>query len=153
MQGPGRVPVAAAVAWRIATRTSWTTCEQPGLWTIRVSGSGVYEVMVQARRATGISRIQLASADSTGSRAVPTAGVEDVATLKISGTFTEIRSTLVTGEFRKLVDLPLERSDAEGSYVSRFTPDAESFRVIITGMDADGFAVQRMPAPLLEPRR
>ena len=126
---------------------------QPGLWTIRVSGSGVYAVMVQARSATGISRVQFASADSTISRAVPTAGVENVATLKISGTFTEIRGSLVSGEFQKMADLPFERGDAEGSYVSRFTPGAESFRVMIACTDAEGFAVQRMHAPLLTPVR
>lgn len=132
-----------------ALRMVIVTKPQPGLWTIRISGSGVAGVMVQARSAIGISRVQFASADGALSRALPTAGVENVSTLRISGTFTQIRGSLVSGEFRKMADLPLDRGDAEGSYVSRFTPGAEGFRVMIAGTDADGFAVQRMHAPLL----
>ena len=136
-----------------ALRMVIVTKPQPGLWTIRVSGSGVAAIMVQARSATGISRIQFATADGAISRAVPTAGVENVAALRISGTFTRISGSLVSGEFRKMADLPLERGDGEGSYVSRFTPGAAAFRLMIAGTDADGFAVQRMHAPLLTPVR
>lgn len=136
-----------------ALRVVIVTKPTPGLWTIRLSGSGVAGITVQAQSATGISRIQFASADSTISRAVPIAGVENIATSRISGTLTRIRGSLVSGEFRKIADLPLERGDAEGSYVWRFTPGAESFRVMIAGTDAEGFAVQRMHAPLLTPAR
>lgn len=136
-----------------AMRMVIVTKPQPGLWTIRVSGSGVAGVTVQAQSAMGISRVQFGSADGTISRAVPIAGIENVATVKISGTFTEIRGSLVSGEFRKMADLPLERGDAEGSYVSRFTPGAESFRVMIAGTDAEGVAFQRVHAPLLTPGR
>ena len=38
---------------------------EPGAWTIRVSGSGVSGVMVQARSAIGISQVQVAPAGGT----------------------------------------------------------------------------------------
>jgi hypothetical protein len=126
---------------------------QPGVWTIRVSGSGVYGVMAQARSAIGISGIQFLAAGSTVSRAVPAAGVENVATVQITGPVTAIRGSLVTGEFQRMADLPLERGDAEGTYVSRFTPGSESFRVMIAGTDAKGVSYQRLHAPLFTPVR
>ena len=69
--------------------------------------------------------------------------------MQISGKVTDIRASLVSGEFRKIADLPLEAGDTEGSYVSRFTPGAQGFRVLITGKDAEGVAFQRLHAPLL----
>jgi len=69
--------------------------------------------------------------------------------MQISGKSTEIRASLVSGEFRKIADLPLEASEAAGSYTSRFTPGAQGFRVLITGKDAEGVVFQRLHAPLL----
>ena len=122
---------------------------EPGIWTIRVSGSGVSGVMVQARSAIGISQVQFALSGSTTSKPVPTVGVEHVVRMQISGKFTEIRASLVSGEFRRISDLPLEAGDTEGSYVSRFTPGTQGFRVLIAGKDAAGVVFQRLHAPLL----
>ena len=122
---------------------------EPGMWTIRVSGSGVSGVVVQARSATGISQVQFAPAGSATFTAVPAAGVENVVRMQISGKSTEIRASLVSGEFRKIADLPLEAGEAAGSYTSRFTPGAQGFRVLITGKDAEGVVFQRLHAPLL----
>jgi hypothetical protein len=73
--------------------------------------------------------------------------------IQISGTFTDIRASLVSAEFRTIVDLPLEADDRAGSYMSRFTPNAQHFRVLIAGKDAQGVAFQRLHAPLLTPMR
>ncbi len=69
--------------------------------------------------------------------------------LHVTGKVAEIRASLVTGELRRLVDLPLEAGETDGSYLSRFTPGAEPFRILVAGKDADGVAFQRMHAPLL----
>ena len=55
------------------------------------------------------------------------------------------RNALDSGAYRPHV--------AEGSYLLRFTPGPESFRVLVTGTDADGFAFQRMSALLVTPMR
>jgi hypothetical protein len=120
-----------------------------GLWTVRVSGSGVSGVTVQARSAIAIERVQFTSADGSRSGAVPVAGVENIATVQVSGRFAQIRGSLVNAAFRKMADLPLERGEREGSYVARFTPGPESFRVMITGTDAAGVTFQRVHTPLL----
>lgn len=56
-----------------------------GAWTIRVSGSGVSGVMVQARSALGISQLQFAPSGTTTLTAVPAVGVENVVRMQISG--------------------------------------------------------------------
>jgi hypothetical protein len=126
---------------------------EPGIWTIRISGSGVSGVVAQARGAIGISQLRFTPSGSATSSALPAAGVENVMKMQISGTFTELRASLVSGQFQKIADLQLERGDTEGSYVSRFTPGAQGFRVLIAGKDAEGAAFQRMHATLLTPAR
>jgi hypothetical protein len=126
---------------------------EPGVWTIRVSGSGVAGVVAQARSAIGITQVQFAPAGRTTFTAVPTAGVENVVKIHVSGHTADIRASLVSGELRRIAELPLEAGETAGSYLSRFTPGAEGFRILITGTDAGGVAFQRIHAPLLTPIR
>ena len=126
---------------------------EPGIWTIRISGSGVSGVVAQARSAIGV-QVQFARSGSTAFGAVPVLGAENVVRIRISGKVTDVRASLVGGDFRKIADLPLEAGDgdAEGSYVSRFTPAAQAFRVLVAGKDAEGVVFERLQAPLLTAR-
>ena len=124
---------------------------EPGIWTIRVSGSGVSGVVAQARSAIGIAQVQFAPPGSTTFTAVPTAGVENTVRIYVGGKPSEIKASLVSGEFRRIAELPLEAGD--GFYLSRCTPGADGFRILIEGKDADGVAFQRMHAPLFAPIR
>jgi hypothetical protein len=85
--------------------------------------------------------------------AIPLAGVENTVRLHVSGDAPDIRASLVSGNFQQLADLPLAAGEATGTYLSRFTPDAAPFRVLVTGKDTDGFFFQRMSAPLVTPAR
>ena len=126
---------------------------EPGIWSLRVSGSGISGVVVQTRSAIGIARPEFAPAPGTTFAAIPSAGVENTLRIRMSGHAFDLHASLVNGGLQQLADLPLAAGDTEGSYVSRFTPGAEAFRVLVTGMDADGFPVQRMSAPLITPMR
>lgn len=126
---------------------------EPGVWTIRVSGNGVAGVVAQARSAIGITQVQFAPAGRTTFTAVPTANVENVVKIHVSGKTADIRASLVSGEFRRIAELPLEAGETDGAYLSRFTPGVEGFRVLIAGTDAAGVAFQRIHAPLLTPMR
>ena len=126
---------------------------EPGTWTLRVAGSGVSAVVVQAKSAIGIGRVDFAPAPGTTFTAIPSRGIENAVRIPMSGRIFELRASLVSGLFQQLADLPLVAGDTEGLYMSRLTPDAESFRVLVTGTDADGFAFQRMSAPLVTPMR
>jgi hypothetical protein len=122
---------------------------EPGIWTIRTSGSGVAGLVVQARSAIQISPVQFAPSGSTTFTTVPAAGVENVVRIQMTGRFAEIRASTVTGGLQKIADLPLEPGPTDGSYVSRFTPGTQAFRILVEGKDATGVGFQRMLAPLL----
>jgi hypothetical protein len=126
---------------------------EPGMWAVRVAGSGISGVVVQARSGIGISRPEFAPAAGTTFAAVPSAGVQNTLRIRTSGRTSDLRASLVSGQFTLLADLPLEIGETEGEYVSRFTPGTEPFRLLITGRDADGLNFQRMSAPLVSPMR
>jgi hypothetical protein len=126
---------------------------QPGIWTVRVAGRGVSGVIVQARSPVGISNLEFAPAQGTTFTALPTFGVENALRMQITGQLAEFQASLVSGVDVPLGPLPVSAGDTEGSYVARFTPSSEGFRVMIVGRDAKGFAVQRMFAPLFTPLR
>jgi hypothetical protein len=126
---------------------------EPGIWILRVSGSGVSGVVAQARSAIGLSQVQFAPAGSRTFSAVPTPGVENVVRIQMSGKPADVTASLVSGEFRRIAELPLDAGDTEGTYVSRFTPGPEGFRILVAGKDAGGVAFQRLHAPLLAPVR
>ena len=126
---------------------------EPGVWTIRTAGSGIAGVMVQARSALGIAQVQFAAVGSTAFTSVPLPGVENVVKIGITGHATEVEAFVVNGAFRRIATLPLRAEETEDSYVSRFTPGAEGFRLTVTGKDADGIPFQRVHAPLFTPNR
>ena len=95
---------------------------EPGVWTLRVAGSGMAGVMVQARSALGIADVQFAAAGSTAFTREPVAGVENSVRITISGRATQVEASLVDGAFRRVAPLPLTADASAGSYVSRFTP-------------------------------
>jgi hypothetical protein len=121
---------------------------ESGVWTVRVAGTGVSGVVVQARSAIGIGRVEFARAGDTTFRAIPWAGVENDVRIRVSGQVSELRASVVSGGLQQVADLPLAEGESAGTYLSRFTPGADGVRVLITGRDADGSPFQRMDAPL-----
>jgi hypothetical protein len=126
---------------------------QAGVWTVRVAGRGVAGVIAQARSPLGIANLEFAPAQGTTFTALPTFGVENALRMRISGQLAQFQASLVSGVDALLGALPISAGDSEATYVSRFTPNSEGFRVMIVGKDSDGFAVQRIYAPLFTPLR
>ena len=126
---------------------------EPGTWTLRVAGSGISGVVVQARSGIGISPPEFAPAPGTTFTAIPTAGLPHTVRIRLSGRASELGASLVSGQFVSLGELALAAGENEGTYVSRLTPGAEAFRLLVTGKDANGVAFQRMSAPLVTPTR
>ncbi len=125
---------------------------EPGIWTLRVSGSGISGLVVQARSAIGIAQVEFAPSQGGAFTARPSAGVENAVKVRISGGVTDVQGSLVSGGFVPVAKLRWEMSDAAESYVSRFTPGPEGFRVVIVGNDSQGVAFQRVYAPLIGSR-
>jgi len=123
-----------------------------GIWTLRVSGSGIGGIVVQARSAVGIGRAEFAAAQGPAFAAMPSPGVENTVRVRISGDVTDVQGSIVNGASKRIATLPREAGETPELYVSRFTPTSEGFRLLIAGKDSEGLAFQRMTAPLISPR-
>jgi hypothetical protein len=121
----------------------------PGMWTMRVAGGGISGIVVQARSGIGISEPDFAPAPQTTFAAIPAAGVQNTVRIRVSGRVSNLRASLVSGQFTVFTELPLARGETDGTYLSRFTPGREAFRLLVTGNDAGGVPFQRMAAPLI----
>ena len=122
---------------------------ETGVWTLRVGGSGVGGVMVQARSALSIASVEFASTGSTAFSVAPALGVENIVRLAITGAPIEWEASLVDASSRQVMMLTLSAGETPGSYLSRFTPGTEGFRVRIAGKDGNGVPFQRVHAPLV----
>jgi hypothetical protein len=136
-----------------AERMVIVTRPERGVWTLRVSGSGIGGIVVQARSAIGIARVEFAPVPGTGFAAMPSPGVENVLRVRMSGDVTDVQASMVNGALKRIATLPREAGESADLYVSHFTPGAEGFRLLIVGKDAEGLAFQRMSAPLITPVR
>ena len=132
-----------------AERMVIVTRPERGVWTLRVSGSGIGGIVVQARSAIGIGRVEFTSAQSTGFAATPSAGVENAVRVRMSGDVTDVQASIVNGALKRIATLPREAGETAEWYVSHFTPGVEGFRLLIVGKDTEGLAFQRMSAPLM----
>jgi hypothetical protein len=134
-----------------AERMVIVTHPQPGVWAIRLAGSGLAGVTVQARSALALGHVEFAPHGSQTYRATPSASVENDVRLFVSAPLADLQASIVDGVFERVAELPLATGDGASSYVARFTPRMEGFRVLVAGKDANGFAFQRLHAPLLTP--
>ena len=140
----GEVSDVSSRAWRVVVMKQPET----GVWTIRVDGSGLVAVSVQGRSALEIAQVQFGVVGSTVLDHSPRPGVENVVLIQLDGATTQLEVSLVDATFKKIAPLPLTPGPTEGAYLSRFTPGAAPFRVLVEGKDANGVAFQRLHAPL-----
>jgi hypothetical protein len=136
-----------------AVRMVRTVRPEPGIWTIRVAGSGVAGVMVQARSTLALAGIEFAPAGTTSFSPVPSPGIENVLRISLSDRATDVQASLVNAAFRRMASLTLRPRDTNGAYLSLFTPGPDGFRVMVEGKTSDGTPFQRVHAPLFTPAR
>ena len=136
----------------VAVRMIIVSRPEPGTWTVRVSGKGLAGVIVKARSASGIASVEFAPAGATTFTRLPVAGVENAVRIRVSGHAANVEASLVDAVSKPIASLPLEPSDADGSYQSRFTPGSAGFRVMITGQGENATAIQRVYASLFTAR-
>ena len=136
----------------VAARMVVVSKPEAGVWTVRVSGSGLAGVVVKARSVVHIASVEFAPAGTRDFRSLPTAGVENVVRIRTRGRVVRPEAALVDAASRQIAALPLSGDEAGGVYQSRFTPGVDGFRVMITGTGEDGTALQRVYAPLFTAR-
>ncbi len=126
---------------------------EPGVWTIRASGSGVAAIVVQARTELGITGVQFAAAGTSTFTPLPAASAENVIRIRLSGGPTDVRASLIDATSTQITALARTADDPEGFFGARFKPVPRAFRVMVAGTTADGAAFQRVHAPLFAPLR
>jgi hypothetical protein len=154
VSGPSGEPVTgdgAGSSASVAERRIAVAGPAPGIWTIRVAGSGLAGVTVKARSALGIEDVEFGLPGGASFGPLPTAAVENVVKITVSGRPAHIEAALVDAASKEVAPLALTPLDG-GTYVARFTPGSEAFRVLIRGQDAGGVPFQRVHAPLIAAR-
>ena len=71
----------------------------------------------------------------------------------MTGAPTELEASLVEASSRQVMILTLSAGETPGTYLSRFTPGTEGFRVRVAGKDGNGVAFQRVHASLITTTR
>src|SRR5262245_27496105 len=84
---------------------------EPGAWTLRVVGSGISGVVVQARSGIGISPPEFARAPNTTFAVIPSPGVQNTLRLRLSGRAFDPGATVVNGQLTSHAELPLAPGD------------------------------------------
>jgi hypothetical protein len=135
----------------------------PGIWRVRVSGRGLFSLVVQGRSEVSLDAVEFVrEAGRPGhegllpSHEPPKAGVPQMLRIAVSGPVADVRARLVTSMFAELQPLSLRgvsQDDDQQEWVAVVTPPPGAFRVVVTGRDERGSVVQRVHAPLLESAR
>jgi von Willebrand factor A domain-containing protein 7 len=135
----------------------------PGVWRVRVSGRGLFSLVVQGRSEVSLDAVEFVrEAGLPGregllpTREPPRAGVPQILRVKVSGPVADVRARLVTSIFEDLQPLSLRALSQdvdEQEWLADITLRPGAFRVVVTGRDERGYLVQRVHAPLLEATR
>ena len=119
----------------------------PGEWRVRLSGTRLFLVTVQAKGGLSVE----------GPRFIPDdpleAGRARVLRFSASPEARDVHARLVTQGFQDLGAVPLRivRDDTGEQFAGEITPPARPFRLVVTGHDGAGFPFQRVHAPLFDP--
>ena len=135
-----------------AVRLFVVKAPDPGAWTVRVAGRGVFSVVVSAK-----SDLALSYAVVEGDKPIPglpVAGKSQRLEANVSRTVTDVSFEFLSPAGKRLQALALTRSDAlPRQYAGEVTPPNAEFRLAVSGTDSRGFRFQRMTnAYFLVPR-
>jgi hypothetical protein len=132
----------------------------PGIWRVRVSGRGLFSLVVQGRSEVSLDAVEFVrEAGRPGHEGLlpthepPKAGVPQMLRIAVSGPVADVRARLVTSIFEDLQSLSLRvvsQDDDDQEWLAVVTPRPGAFRVVVSGRDERGYVVQRVHAPLLE---
>lgn len=127
---------------------------EPGTWTVRASGRGVFAVVVQARSALALGQVQLL--ERSGAELLPTiqpgaAGSRQLVAISLGGSTGAWHAGLVsaTGESLGAVAAVRQGPGSAYDWIGELTVPRVPFRIAVSGVDAAGLPFVRVHAPLL----
>jgi hypothetical protein len=123
----------------------------PGMWKVRVTGSGVLSMVVSAKTDLRLGNVTLTDA---GERAIFASRRETPLRLEasISGLADQIAFQFISSSAAPIqsVDVtPEKETNADRTYVADVIPPATEFRLAVTGIDPKGFRFQRVQKQLM----
>ncbi len=133
-----------------AVRLVTIKAPSPGTWKVRMAGRGFFSVIVAAKTTLALTRVSLAE------NGVPIKGLAPLGKpvqleAVMSGEPREVGFHFISmrGATLATVELRLEQEAAtRRTYAADVTLPATEFRVLMTGVDAKGFAFQRVTPQL-----
>jgi hypothetical protein len=121
---------------------------EPGKWSVRLTGTGLYVLSVLARTNITLAGVTFSAAgDESLERPSrlpsPLPGVRQTLAAPLSGEAAHVRFQVVGPAGDPVSDLDTPEPAATGEYRIQFTPPAERFRIRVTGTDPTGWPFQR----------
>ena len=112
---------------------------EPGVWRVRLTGTGLYVASVQAKADVALAGVSV-SIDGEGRNVQG----------RISGEVSNVRMQLVDAAGSRISDVETMETDGEGAWRASAAPRGERFRVLVTGIDGSGRPFQRVDPVLLK---
>jgi von Willebrand factor A domain-containing protein 7 len=130
----------------------------PGAWTVRVAGKGMFFLVLQAKTDLTLDRVSFVEPGGRPGheglfpiKGSPKRGVAQHLEVEMSGPFQNPAFRFISSSAETVQDLSLQRQRGPGDnleFLGEVTPRARQFRLAVSGVDARGFAFQRVHAPL-----
>jgi len=112
---------------------------ETGVWRVKLSGTGYFSAVAQAKGGVGLAPIAMSA---------PQSGVEQSVVAFLSGPVEKAEFRTVARNGATLQVIRMEQNDTE--FKGAFTPPAEPFHIVVEGKDTQGAAFRRVHAPLFE---
>jgi hypothetical protein len=120
------------LAGRIATIPK----PEPGMWTVRLLGTGIYFAVVQAQTPLNLNRVDI-QGQTVSAQASSIPGMQ---------------FRLVDAADQTIQPLALQATQTPGIFTGQMTPPSKPFRVVAEATDAQGNTVQRLDPHLYQPK-
>ena len=116
---------------------------EPGQWRVRLSGRGLFVLSVLAKAETALNSVAY-SINHGAAMKTPLAGVPQDVEVYLTGEVLHPRLQLVDATGERVSDIGELEHTAEGQYRTTLTPQAERFRILVTGTDSSAWPFERM---------
>jgi hypothetical protein len=120
-------------------RIVFVEAPEPGVWRVKISGTGYFSVVGQVKGAVGLEPLTLSP---------PKPAVEQSVTAFLSGPGETAEFLLMGRNGATLQTIPMTRDNT--LFKGVFTPPPEPFHIAVQGKDTQGREFRRVHAPLFE---
>jgi hypothetical protein len=130
--------------WFRAGRIATIPQPQPGVWTLRLMGSGPYFVAIKAKTRIGLHNVKFGEA-------LTALGSEQTLSLWFQTSSPNTQFQLVNAMGESLQPLPLKADpESAGHWTGSVVPGFKQFRVAVEGRDEQGYSFLRTDPRLFE---